>query len=455
MQSVLKKVGLGDDVRALVYDAKQDFTSIVSGIAPESEIVILNPFDERGVAWNMARDITSPIHAQQVASILIPENPNASQPFFTDASRHLLIGVFISLMKNAGQAWTFRDVLMSMKKRSRLIAVLKSCTYTSDLVGEYLEEATTANNIMSTIASKLHRYEFIGAVWERAENSISLSDWLKSESILILGNDESARSALDAVNQVIFKRLTELVLAQEESVSRQTWFFLDELRQAGKLEGLSALLTKGRSKGASVVIGFQDIEGLRDVYGTQVANEIAGQCANKAILRSDSSETSNWASELFGKKEILEERLTRGSSAGLTANDIFRHVRSSSESNSTSEHVAERKVVMGSEIMNISPTSFISGLTGFFITPEFGSYWVHAKGDWLKQSLVEANDQVPNLIRRNSVQQYLNPWTEFDSMRLGLSFDVSKLPVRRPLKQRRGSGIILKSQSKFNDLKYY
>lgn len=40
------------------------------------------------------------------------------------------------------------------------------------------------------------------------------------------------------------------------------------------------------------MLGFQDIEGLREVYGYQLANEIAGQCANKAILRCDSSDTA-------------------------------------------------------------------------------------------------------------------------------------------------------------------
>ncbi len=108
-------------------------------------------------------------------------------------------------------------------------------------------EATNARNDSWRL-----RYEFIAASWERSSRSISLREWLETESILILGNDEATRTALDAINQVIFKRLSELVLAQSESESetRRTWIFLDELRQGGRLEELSALLTKGRSKGA-------------------------------------------------------------------------------------------------------------------------------------------------------------------------------------------------------------
>ena len=61
--------------------------------------------------------------------------------------------------------------------------------------------------------------------------------------------------------------------------------FLDDVREAGKLDGLSRLLNQGRTKGACVVLGFQDSDGMRDVYGEYVANELVGQCANKAILR--------------------------------------------------------------------------------------------------------------------------------------------------------------------------
>jgi len=80
---------------------------------------------------------------------------------------------------------------------------------------------------------------------------------LSPHSILVLGNDEDNRAAIDTINQLIFKRLSELMLAQPEvnpGDSKSTWFLLDEVRQAGKLEGLSALMTKGRSKGAAVLL---------------------------------------------------------------------------------------------------------------------------------------------------------------------------------------------------------
>ena len=110
------------------------------------------------------------------------------------------------------------------------------------------------------------------AAWDRATHRLSLRAWLDQEAILILANDEENRAAIDTINQLLFKRLSELVLARgerPEASRRTTWFLLDEVRQAGRLDGLSALMTKGRSKGAAVLLGFQDIHGLHEVYGRE------------------------------------------------------------------------------------------------------------------------------------------------------------------------------------------
>ena len=75
---------------------------------------------------------------------------------------------------------------------------------------------------------------------------ISLNEWVsdrgKENCVLILGNNERARAAMDRINQVLFKRVTELLLdlPEDRTGTRRNWIFLDELADAGKLEGLPA-----------------------------------------------------------------------------------------------------------------------------------------------------------------------------------------------------------------------
>lgn len=440
--------------RALIYDAKQDILSLMAGMRLTCPISTLNPFDERCVSWDMAADITAPATAQQVASILIPEEKNASQPFFSDAARHLLSGVLMALMKKAPGGWTFRDVVVAMKSKDRLAELLSGVPETHDLVGTYLD-ARESSSIMSTVATKMAPYEVVAAAWSRARGTISLRQWLKDESILVLGNDEAHRFALDAINRVIFKRLTELLLSQRElspdeqrATSRRTWIFLDEAREAGDLEGLSTLLTKGRSKGVCIVLGFQDIEGMRDAYGKERANEIVAMCANKAVLRLESPETAEWAGKIFGEYEQyeIEQSWSQGQSTthGTSTTDgtgkswgswlsgaSTTHSRNSSESinrsetqNSSESHAqkrVKRDAVLASEFMGLPVTSSKHGLTGYYVTRAVGAYKAHIPGDKLARALVPPDPTVPNVKRRSEDDQYLRMWDAADRRRLRLS----------------------------------
>jgi len=420
MQSVLPRIGKGFDCRALVYDAKQDILSTLGGMKLQCPVVTLNPFDKRCVAWDMARDITGPATAQQTASILIPGNRHESQPFFSDAARHLLTGVLLTFIKTAPERWTLRDVVLAMRSKERLKQVLSTLPETKDLL-EYFANDHTAQNILSTLQSRMQHYEFIAAAWERTERNISLRDWLDGEFVLVLGNDEATRTALDAINQVIFKRLTELILALPESSTRRNWIFLDEVREAGELDGLGRLLTKGRSKGACVVLGFQDIDGLRDVYGTELANEIVGLCSNKAILRTDSSNTAEWASKLFGEREVLEIRQSTGESKGEnTSTGQSGRGTSSGKSNSLQEQLHKREVLMPSEIMDMLPTNLANGLSGYYLVPAVGAYSARTPGDWIGRALWPPDARVSNIELRAEADQYLSSWNDEDFRRLGI-----------------------------------
>jgi type IV secretory pathway TraG/TraD family ATPase VirD4 len=410
MQEVLPHIGRGLGHRALVYDAKRDLLSLLHGMGLRCPVVTLHPFDHRCAAWDMAADITSPAAARQVATILIPQEKHSAQPFFADAARHLFTGVLIGLLKTAPGHWTLRDALLVLKSRARLRELLELHPETASLT-QYFEPDHTFLCIMSTLATKLAPYEYIAAAWARAGAKISLRQWLQEESILVLGNDETTRSALDPLNRVLFRRLVELTLNQPESETRRTWVFLDEVREAGCLDGLARLLTKGRSKGACVVLGFQDIEGLRDAYGERVAHEITGQCCHKAILRLESPQTAQWAAEIIGAAERLEYRDNASASVGSQGGTAGQN---------TTEHLSKREVVLPSELMELPPTNRENGLTGYYLTPTTGAYIATLSPQYLAAALRPRATDVADLMERPEDHQYLFDWTTADLSRLGL-----------------------------------
>lgn len=420
MQSVLPLIGSGLHQRALIYDAKQDLVSLLAGMGINAPVYLLNPLDDRSVAWDMAADITSPAAALQAASLLIPKAAQDANPFFSNAARHLLHGVLMALISQAPNRWTLRHVILILRDESLLRWVLTNSEVTRHLL-QYFAQPVTFQNILSTVITRMAPYEIIAATWDRAETKLGLRDWLRGESILVLGNDEDNRVAIDTINQLIFKRLSELILAQPELAprdTRTTWLLLDEVRQAGKLEGLSALMTKGRSKGAAVLLGFQDINGLRDVYGREVADELVGQCNTKAILRLNSPETARWASQVVGASEFIETRKSRSRSRNYR--DISLH-EGGSTGVSFSDGISKRDLILDSEFLDFPETTPENGLTAVMVSPSTGAFRDHLSGDWLRIHITPASQVAPNFVPRPDSHQYLRPWSPSDLAELGLS----------------------------------
>ena len=409
MREALEGARFGDDKRALIYDAKTEIASFLATLSLAVPVVYLNPFDKRSSQWDMSADITSPASALQVSSILIPEEQGSSNRYFTDTARDILREVMMSFV-GAGCEWTLRDIVLAMRSRDRLIEVLERTPEGTELLGLHAGDSRAFQSVLSTARSRLAPLEPVAALWHRAKHKVSLHDWVRGEMVLVLGNDETARTAMDALNQVVFQRATELALKQPDSTERRTWFFLDEVREAGKLGSLSSLMNKGRSRGCCVALGFQDIHGLKNVYGNEVALEIVGQCSQKALLRMESEATAKWASATIGQYEHVDVLRAR---AGWQL--------------SASEQWRTADLVMPSELLGIAPTSMSGGLTGYYLTPHVGAFrktlpLLHLLGAAASQS--DASSPVePGFVERPENEQYLEGWTAEDCDRLGLAHE--------------------------------
>lgn len=93
-----------------------------------------------------------------------------------------------------------------------------------------------------------------------------------------------------------------------------------------KVECIQSLLNMGRSKGASVTLGIQTVEGLSQIYGAEGASDIMAMCAYKTFLRAGSYMTAEWAERHFSKVRQMETSYSDGS-GGRTTNHAL-HERS-------------------------------------------------------------------------------------------------------------------------------
>ncbi len=407
MREVLPDIGRVPDQRALVYDSKQDVLSFLSGLDLQCPVVTLNPFDARSASWHMSKDITTPSAARQLGKILVPDEQGGN-PFFALAARDLLCEVVMTFIRVAPEEWTLRDLVLSARSVEALEQVLSGTTSGKQLFESYFGDERTGCSVLATLRTRLAELEPVAALWSKSERSVSLEEWASGGFVLVLASNESVRASLDALNRLIFRRAVDLTLSRPESFERRSWFFLDEVREAGKLDGLSSLLTRGRSKGASVVLGFQDVEGLRDAYGEHLANEIMAMCSNKTVLRLESPETAAWASRLMGEFERIELRDSTSSEGGWSVQRCTR-----------SEQRVKSDAVLPSEFLSLPPTTRKSGLTGFYLSPWLGAY----RSETALDCFIEMEEQgaEPDFAERAAEREWLQGWDDDDLMRLALT----------------------------------
>ena len=358
--------------RAFVYDAKGNQVQWAHAVCSSLRLRLINPFVLESYAWDIAKDAATPDSARQIATILVPEPRHSSDgaEFFATASREVLLACMLLLNEQAPLRWTLRDLLLLALEVEHLESRLaRAKAFTARRIANlYLIRADekTRANVLSSLSASVGVYEPVAAAWSRTRGKYSVAEWGRSLHTLVLGNDERSRSSIDPVNQAIFSRAAETVVASEEvshedlRAGRQlTWFFLDELREAEKLGGLRRLLNQGRSRGASVVLGFQDIDGLRAVYTKDEAEEMAGQCSHKAVLRLNSPETALWATKLFGEEDQTVE--SSGDSVG------------SHYSANRSRKKERKTTVTTKELLYMPSVSPEHGLTGYYKSPAMDS----------------------------------------------------------------------------------
>lgn len=408
--------------RAVIYDPKRELIPFLNGLGiSDQQIIVTHPFDARSAAWNLAKDFVEPAQVEELTEILVPKstakNVDSGNEFFADTSRIIFQDVIYGLIEIRPDDWDLRDIVETVSRIGRLKAILKKTSNGTDSWNTYLRplerdrQDRTALSILASLLTYARPFRSLAALWQHSERQFSLEEWHRSSGILLLGADPSRNRTMQRINQLLMKRVSQLALSRnDERPVDLTWFFLDEVREAGKLDGLRRLMTEGRSKGVRVVLGFQDIEGLYSLYDEHEAEEMVGLCANRIVLHLDTPKTRKWASEFFGEEETVLP--SKG------ASDTTGHMPTSSDS--TQWGVGLRANMLPIEFHNLPLGNPTDGIELFFAIP--GRRNRHYFSSSLAQSAVshENKSESEAFINRPPTHQRLQRWTAEELAGIGL-----------------------------------
>jgi hypothetical protein len=285
---------------------------------PSRGDVIMNPFDERSVKWNLFGEIHTPYDVEQLARSLIPDAGGPDRSWVGYARTF-----FTAVTRQANEAGV-RD----LGELYRLLVIAPPAQLRTLVAGTpaqpFLEEQNGRmfDSIRSVTSSAVGALEHIAR--QQAEG-LSIRDWVRRGAASVAEGGARPRPVLfmpyragqiAALRSTIsaWMRIGIFEAMDQPEHDQRLWFVVDELDALGQIDGLKDALARLRKFGGRCVLGFQSIAQVSGTYGQGDAQTIVENTGNTLILRTASSEhggTSQFASRLIGQREVMRTTVSR------------------------------------------------------------------------------------------------------------------------------------------------
>ena len=348
LQDCLWHVGKGYGHRVFIWDYKRTARRYLENLPLKVPVYYLDIADERSHGIDWARQIDTDFAAKQFAKLMVhgQADPGGHNFVFTANARSTLYHVIRTFQRFSSGRWDMTDVVNACADPDNLKCVLDMTPRGRAKRKTVFGARDQGAGVFFSLEEFVSDFGPIASVLSKIDpmRRITLQDFLKSESVLVLGHHERVNEALLPFQRWVFGTLVRELLSQPDighDGQERTSFFLDEVRNSPFIgRDLSKLLNSGRSKGGVVVTGLGDIAGLKDAIGENKAEEFLSMHKTKVFLRLDGP-AATWVSEkYFGKHLRLIRKFSEGESVAqaLGVNESWQQERKSrgtSESHTT------------------------------------------------------------------------------------------------------------------------
>lgn len=333
MEQIKKK---GD--KAVVYDPKGEF---IQYFYNNSTDFITNPYDERGIKWNILNEILSDVGCSSLAKAISPAEYRGDAIWSKAAA--LVIEHFLINVKISGQSLTNREILKKILDRDGREKFLRD-TVVQGILPQ--DSAPTAASVLFMVANSLEG--ILKLHDSKPEESFSVRSWLACEkpSILFMGGRFEAATALASFHAVLVDVLLQGI--RDGSSGKKIWIILDELATLGRINTLREAVSTVRSYNACFALGFQSKTQLDTLYGRDVASGIITDCNTMIATRTNDGDTAEFISKAFGASEVINMR----ENITFSANDVR-------DSVSLQQHQNIKKTLIPSEIMELKNLNYV------------------------------------------------------------------------------------------------
>jgi type IV conjugative transfer system coupling protein TraD len=295
--------------KMVIYDKVGEFTEVF--YRPEKDL-ILNPFDQRTVAWNVFKEIRAIYDYDVLAAALIHDSKNATanEQFFKSGAR-ALFAALLRVLQRDGRAQTHALADVILRTPAEELAQMVQGTPAEAFITP--KAAQQAGGVVAELVAALIALQYL------REGDFSIRDWVArdDDSRLFITSHESIHDAIRPLIAMWLEIALRAAMSRERTSEDRVWFFLDELPSLGTLTILKQSLVEARKYGIVHVVGLQNIAQLRDAFGKDVTQVLRSNLQNYLVLRVADEETAEAYSKLLGSFE--QDERDEGLSFGLSS----------------------------------------------------------------------------------------------------------------------------------------
>lgn len=299
---------------------------IFSRFYDECTDILLNPLDQRSHNWDMWGDVTDNYLVCEMAEAIIPESKSLDS-FWVQGARQLFIECITYLKKvNCSSYKTLMH--MAIKMDLRVLHEKLKDTRVSSLLDPSIDK--TALSIRASLANNLDIFECLGD----EKDGISLLPFMQknTKDWLFLSCQTNQRAFLKSIFSVWLSLIIKGIMSRSEHNDSRTWIIIDELASLNKLPSLMTGLSEIRKYGGCMVLGFQDLSQIEEIYGFSQAKTLSNLTGTKVLFRAVDTDVANRIARYMGEqeKEELSTSISYGAHQmrdGVSLNQQ-RHVKS-------------------------------------------------------------------------------------------------------------------------------
>lgn len=303
--------------------------------------VILNPLDDRSVHWNLFLECDNASDAMEVGSLLVPK-PSYQSDFWAQSARLMLAeGIRITQDHDPQKPLEFLQNLLLREPLSQVATYFHHTNIASYFSGKTSE---TAQSIRMTLATSLGS---LGCLKEAG--NFSIKKWVHDETqqgYLFLACDPTQRDYMQSLLTCWFGLSIKAMMGLSENPNRRVWFILDELASLNAIPSLPTALAEVRKYGGCLVLGFQNMFQIEDLYGPSMTASLSELTGTKMIFQCVDHKVATRMAQMLGQQEVLEasENISFG------ANEIRDGV-------SLSHHKKSTNLVTATDLFQLIPLS--------------------------------------------------------------------------------------------------